>query len=367
MRPGIRFLRATAIAIGGVGAFAIGAVLWPRTHLPQKPALVYTAEGYGGMIAPSVSGPRRPADPLTPAVEAMSRHSYGEAQRAASLVLQAHAGKGDARSRTLRARANMVMAYATARRKDLATARERFALAQREAAGIEATAAPVEGPFHSTPRDLEAQAAFQHAVCTAALGRRDDAIAEYVAIMRRYPGSPEVQASVRRVAAMHGGDLRPEIEKERVAAERVALRLQQQAKRERSLCGAECLAEVLRRRGRKADVRALADEMKTTHEGASVAALLRAAERRGLKPKGLLVTLRGLKQQPLPAIALVAPGHFVLIQSLNSHTIEIWDPDGAGPGRPSSRHTGHADLFRSGTLPVISLVKPLPGGSSDAS
>ena len=238
------------------------------------------------------------------------------------------------------AQAGSLLAYSAARRHDLALARVRFDAARKQAAAL-----PDRGKqparMGADPATLEEDDAFQHAVCTAALGDKPAAEAEYVAFMRRYPESPLVQASAKRIARMHGGDLPPADESVWREAKQTTQRRQTSRQREASLCGPECLAELMRRRGGEAVtpdlvpdvVHRLAREMATGEHGTSLAALAAAADRHGFRARGLALTQKGLIAQRLPVIALVAPGHYVLVEAAAPGGVTLWDPDAHGTGR----------------------------------
>jgi len=127
---------------------------------------------------------------------------------------------------------------------------------------------------------------------------------------------------------------------------RVAGARQRARERERSLCGPECLAELLRRRGEGADVHALAREMGTDERGTSLLALWEAAKRRGLAAQGLALTQRGLQQQKLPLVALLSPAHFVLVEQVGPGGVRVWDPDAGGAGRAGRRQYAPAEWSR---------------------
>src|SRR5207248_8661380 len=104
---------------------------------------------------------------------------------------------------------------------------------------------------------LEEDAAYQHAVLTAAIEGPAKGEAEYCAFMRSYPESPLVHAAVKRIGRLHGGDIPPPAEAVWKQAMRVAQARQKERDRLAALCGPECLAELLRRRsgGETADER----------------------------------------------------------------------------------------------------------------
>ncbi|MCA1596468.1 MAG: hypothetical protein LC772_08610 [Chloroflexi bacterium] len=76
----------------------------------------------------------------------------------------------------------------------------------------------------------------------------------------------------------------------------------------------------------------LAREMKTDEWGTTMAALARTAGRHGFKAEGKRVTLKGLLEQKLPLIALVAPGHFVIVERASDQEVTYWNPVGPTDG-----------------------------------
>ena len=288
----------------GLGALAVGGgwLLWTGHH-PVKlgPKMVYVASGYGGFVPaprPAVKGaagtqrgagkPRRikPADPVQPLREAYNAGQY-PAVEAAALRLVSAAQTSKSRSvQEQGAAAGSLLAYAAARRHDLKLAQQRFTAAQAEAARLPDKGKQASLPGQVSPT-LEEDAAFQHAVCTNALGDPNGAEKEYVAWMQRYPESPLRNAVVLRLEKLHGGNLTAAEEAVRKQAGMAAQARQEGRAREASLCGPECLAELLRRRGEAGvSVHRLADAMHTSDRGTTLGALAQAAQRHGFSARG---------------------------------------------------------------------------------
>ncbi len=260
---------------------------------------------------------------LAPALAAYNDGRYHEAERLARpLVRAANRGKNATRSPASQAealRARWVLAFSAARRNELPLARKRFAQLREEAAGVpdperEMTfeARPTPGPRKPT---LEEEAAYHHAVLTGALGDREAAEAEYLAFMRRYPESPLVHAAVRRIAHVHGGDLRRANSPPRHGD------TESRRKRKASAAGVEELAR----------------EMGTDYQGRTLAALARVAQRHGFAARGLELTWKGLWEQPLPLIALIEPGHYVLVDAVTEDSVLVWSPGARGQGQAVAR------------------------------
>jgi ABC-type bacteriocin/lantibiotic exporter with double-glycine peptidase domain len=85
--------------------------------------------------------------------------------------------------------------------------------------------------------------------------------------------------------------------------------------------------------------------MNTSGDGTSVAAMVRTAAKHGLRLEGVSLTMKGLAEQKLPIIALVAPGHYVIVEAvslspthpLTSAKVAVWDPDAKGTGAADRR------------------------------
>ena len=286
--------------------------------------------------------------------------------------------------------ARRILAYSSARQGRFAEARARFA-SLRQAA--------YESPDHGQQRvalgdtapTLEEEGAFQEAVCTGALGDKRAEEAELDGFLRSYPQSILVHAAVKRIGRMHGGDVPKDAEglwKQAMAVQKAA---DEKERRDQALCGPECLAELLRRKSGEASrqdaktqrreevshkgtksqrreevsrngtksvrepgeegsryaegayVATLAAEMRTSGEGSSVAAMQATAAKHGLKLQGVSMTPRGLAKQRLPIVALIAPGHYVLVEAVTAGGVAAWDPDAQGAAGRRSFTTAEWD------------------------
>ena len=357
-----------AMVLGSAGSLG----LWGWTHHRVETHL-YTASDFGGYIG--ANRKRLPDTPLQRASDAFAAGRYGEAEQIAGEVIGRAGnvrpaaqtplgpefwGSGGAGHEALLAR--RILAYASARQSRFAEAKTRFG-ALRQAA--------YESPDHGRQRvslgdsasTLEEEGAFQAAVCTGALGDKRAAESELDGFMREYPRSVLVHAAVKRIGRMHGGDVPRDAEalwKQAMAVQKTA---DEKERRDQALCGPECLAEMLKRqytgktsrqaakpqreipKNRMGEVQTLAAEMRTSGEGSSVAAMQATAAKHGLKLQGVSMTLRGLTEQKLPLIALIAPGHYVLVEAVTpsptppggSATVTVWDPDARGMGAPGRR------------------------------
>jgi predicted double-glycine peptidase len=402
---------AAAVVVAAIGAW----LAWRAQHAP----LVYTSAGFGGYVpAARLLQPANPrgraagssAGSVQPALDAYNAGHYFEAGRLARATIGRTPVTAPPAERIERLRSRWVLAFSAARRKQLPQARREFAALQREAAQVpdpdrkvrlesgpdaERRAARI-APGAQDPT-LEEDAAYQHAVLTAAIEGPAKGEAEYCAFMRSYPESPLVHAAVKRIGRLHDGDIPAAAEAVWKQAMATAGERQKARDRLAAMCGPACLTELLGRihrrdaedaegtrkgrifrerdpvRGSHIPVREsgaphsspllptgsassaslrcipsvpeLAREMKTDERGTTLAAMAEAAKRRGLRARGMQLTQNGLLKRKLPLIALSAPGHYVLVEAVQAPSalllrpggVEVWDPDGAGPGEPGER------------------------------
>lgn len=311
-----------------------GGLWWKASH--QRPRLVYTPEGYGGFAPMSPKREQKPADPLRLAENAYNAGRYEDAEALANQVAATISNSENPEQRKQAVKALYLLAFSAARRKDFELARERFQMLREEAAKLPDKVKLDTEPGQVSPT-LEEQGAYQHAVCTAALGEKEAAEAEYIQFMRDYPESSLIYGAIRRIERLNDGRLPAEAEAEWKQAMETARARQEARLREQSLCGPECLAELLRRRGEKVDAHTLAEEMKTSGQGTSLQALAETAKNYGYAANGLSLTQKGLRKQPLPLIALVRPAHYVIVEKVTLRDVTVWDANVAGSGKPSTQ------------------------------
>ncbi len=311
--------------------------------------LRYVASGYGGYIyEPAAPRRNRSGGTRTPvaatAVRAMfdayNRGSYGAAEARASAVLSATASSQRTVSATMRAQAaeaRLVLAYSAARRHNLTLARARFSMLESAAAGLPGGGVQRSAdPNLPTPTMLQ-EAAYDHAVCTGALGDKTGAEREYMSFMNRFPDSPLVSGAYQRISRLHGGKAPAAADAALTKARRIADADSEKVRRQESLCGPECAAQMLRRHGRAVSVERLADEMHTSSQGTSLESVASSLANNGLKTQGFQLTQKGLASAPLPLVALIKPGHYVIVDAVSHSAVRIFDPDARGVGKGAER------------------------------
>lgn len=351
-RMGARFL--TVVAVVGIGSVATGVILFARSAQGRS-TRVYTRQGFGGYTSlPAASSKPAPVDPLEAIKVAYRAGQWTEVEAQAAQIWQKGQFSSDNALRKQAAEAELLAGYAAAWRKDYMTAGERFRATQALAGELpDHGAHPAKlGEVQPT---IEEEASFQHAVCTGARGDKQAAEQEYDDFMRQYPQSILVHAAVKRITRLHNGDIPDSADalwKQAMHQQKV---YDDRKRREESMCGPECLAELLRRQGRTADIHALADAMQTGPEGTTLEQLARVAKQQGFTPQGLELTQKGLAQQSLPLIALLAPGHYVLVQAVNADSVTIWDPNGNGVGHGSERTLKLSEWQRDWTGMALSI------------
>jgi hypothetical protein len=218
----------------------------------------------------------------------------------------------------------------------------------------------------ATPADFEREAAYQHAVLTAAIGEKPAAAKEYLAIINEFPESEQAAKAIRRLAKLHGGELLPHEQKAWEAAQKTARDNARACVRARSLCGPEVVAELLRRGESQSltslgslsslpTLPSLAQEMKADEFGVTLKSMQQALIRRGYWVKGLKLTLPALWNKKLPAVALLKEGHFVLVDRIADGTVETWDPDldGSGSDGAKTYHWPHFEKAWTGMALIL--------------
>ncbi len=120
-------------------------------------------------------------------------------------------------------------------------------------------------------------------------------------------------------------------------------------------CGAAALCMILEHHGISSNVGQLIQDLQTTTDGTTLLELKRAAERRGLPSVGWRISGRDLPEIPLPAIAFLRKGHFVVLDRV--------EPDGSVIVRDPARGTlwMTSDSFRAAWKGEV-LLFASPGG-----
>jgi len=352
-------------AVAAAGVAGIGVAVW-RLHVNQQPRLVYTSAGYGGYVPEPIRRPNRPKPgPLEAARSAYVAGNYRDAEARALTYVQSVSRTAAPAERAKVAGADLILAYSAARRKDMKLARRRFATLRQEAANLPSGESQNVESRSEDPA-IEAEAAYEHAVCTAALGDKAGAEREYVAFIKAYPDSPFVQGAIDRIGRMHGGKVPESAEAVWQEAQRAYVDHEKQNRREAAMCGPLCMAEFLRMNGVAADSQALADEMGTSDRGTGLRSLIAAATKRGFAARGLMLTWKGLQKQPLPLIALIRPGHYVLLESLSWYSVTYWDPDAGAVAHLGKVTCAPADFQKEwgGVALILTPQRKAPTGSA---
>lgn len=327
-------------ATGALLALAVigGGVAWYKSE-QAKGQRVYVPSGYGGFM--TVKGPlpapkQKPDTPIWNVIEAYRKGRWSEVESEADIVVEKQAGSSIQQERDEALLAMKLRAYAAAWKHDYPLAQRRFSELRDVAETFPEHGKQPSVPGETAPSVME-EAAFQYVVCTSAMGDKQGAEEQYKAFVMRYPQSILIHAAVKRIARLHGGDIPKDAEALWKQAMALQKREEQAKERANSMCAPECLAELLRRQSKPGDVASLARLMKTDHEGTSLENLAEAATKEGFHPRGVELTQKGLLTQKLPLIALLGPGHFVLVDRVTPTDVTIWDPDAGGVGKSAVR------------------------------
>jgi predicted double-glycine peptidase len=336
--------------IAVVGATSVAVIQTSaRKSLPHAD-LQYTPQGYGGYVpksAVTASGSKPSAKSPTVGIwDAYNAGDFLGAEKQAKVVVSSPVPvrvKADALS---------VLAYSAARRHDLKLARARF---QAEATAAETL--PDKGSqtikYGDPQPTLTEDAVYQHAVCTGALGDKAGAEQEYLQFIQHHADSPLVNSALMRIGRFHGGDVPPADMKIYNAAMQAQKHLDEETARNKSVCGPECLAELLKERGSTAPpVVQLALDMGTDGRGTTLEAMVSSAQKHGIDCEGVSIDKTLLASEKLPLIALISlagpnagnqSGHYVIVEKVDTDKVTVWDPDANGVGKSAVRTFDLAD------------------------
>lgn len=315
-----------------------GSIAWWATH--RGPRMVYVSRGCGGYVpADSIKKHKPKNELLVKAMDAYNSGKYKKAESMALRIIDQSMGSSSPKVMKKSAQARYILAFSAARRKDMKLARKRFNDLRSNAAKLPDKGKRSALPGSAVPT-LEEEGAYQHAVCTAALGDKEAAEAEYMKFMQDYPESPLINGAATRIEKLHNGHIPKAADDAWMKANAIAQKRQKAREKARNLewakCGPLCLAEILKRNGQTADVNTLAKELKTNENGTTMLAMDEVAKKHGLKAKGLALTSKGLAKQPLPLIAFVMPGHYVILEKVTKTDVTVWDPYGKGVDKPAT-------------------------------
>ncbi len=108
--------------------------------------------------------------------------------------------------------------------------------------------------------------------------------------------------------------------------QKVTRRYPYYAQQSSSDCGAACLAMISRYWGKKFSINRLRDIAHVDRNGSSLKGLSAAAESVGFTTRPIKASIKGLAQQPLPAIAHWEGKHYVVVYAIDEKSVIIADP-----------------------------------------
>lgn len=92
-------------------------------------------------------------------------------------------------------------------------------------------------------------------------------------------------------------------------------------------CGPSCLRMIAKFYGKSYDLQSLREGSFITREGVSLLGISEAAEKIGLRTKGVSITFEQLKEEaPLPLIAHWNQNHFIVVYKIKRNTVYVADP-----------------------------------------
>ena len=124
------------------------------------------------------------------------------------------------------------------------------------------------------------------------------------------------------------------------------------AQQSASDCGVACLVMIALYYGKKFSISRLRDLANVDRNGASLEALVTAAESIGFKTRGVKASLDKLSEQSLPAIAWWEGKHFIVVNLITKDKVIVSDP------AIGQRSLSHTEFEKGWTENVILLLEP---------
>jgi len=93
-------------------------------------------------------------------------------------------------------------------------------------------------------------------------------------------------------------------------------------------CGPRCLLYVCKELGVDTSFKELATLSGLTKKGTTMLGLYQAAQKKGLEPVGMRMSIDDLRKAKLPTIAHTRDTHFLVVESLTENSVDLFDPAG---------------------------------------
>lgn len=264
----------------------------------------------------------KPSKPPTPAETARAKvlegnktyqglHYRAAAKQYQTVVDQFKTNKDPAVTKEV-ARAKSNIAYCYARRGDF------------QSSAIQFQKVADEYP-HAWP--VVQDAVLQHAICLKELGQTKQALSEFEAVVAAKPNSTIFTNACQYIRRLNNGNLTPNAEALMARFRREEEEARRKEALERAMCGPKALAYACRSIGIKTDYKEIARLARTDVSGTTMEDLAKAARLKGCDVAGLQVTLKGLKSQSKPLLALVN-NHYLVIERVGRKEVEFVDASG---------------------------------------
>ena len=323
------------LAAALVGVAVVSVALAPRREAAQFPAWRWAElPGHGGQSGEAVGNPA-----ATAAAPAAAPAPAGQAPAQGARGAPAQPAAGKASPAAVEAR--WKRAYALADRGDLAGAIREF----------RAVIAMRPG------RERCAMAEFQIGSCLEATQQPAQALRQYQRLPRLYPESYLASRAQERLNECRLLLLQREPDQAFLGP--VFCDQVRPDPRLAVLCGPECLRRVLAGYGISATAKEIARLAGTTPRGTTMLGLLRAAQKKGLQARGMLLGWEQLGSLPKPSLLWSAQGagHYLVLEGVPGRRAQLYDPQ-QGPITLSREDLeriwkGHALVLSRSAIPDI--------------
>lgn len=328
-----------------LAAAIVAAWLWAGVGSPRgQPRLMWSGpKAESNPVAARAEGSRQAADRLFASRRA---HEAGEAYRA---MIERYVDARDPAVGEEVAKARFRLAATVAAKRDFEAARRAYRDVWLHYRG-------------TSERDLRTgttlveRAEFEEAVCTGALGEREQAAEAFSQFIDDHPTSGLIYAAARRAADL-GGARAAHRAAEALDTAAVAYdRAQRESRREAALCGPKALAAVCRAHGVSSTVARLAGLAGTDKAGTTLAGLARAAHAQGLSAVGVQASPQSLARLPRPLIVLARGGHYLVLTRAAGGRAHLDDP--SIPGRSVELAVADLPAITDGYALVVGRSKP---------
>lgn len=291
------------VALAMVAVISVAAAV----YLPLRTRKYHAPETE--LVPPAISAEKRSADAL------YASGNMKGAERSYEAFVENHKTSTDPHVQDLVGQSRINLAFIASRGNDYQRARAILSEAQKEYKGT--------GEFSADFGGIKDEAAYQSAVCLAAMGKKQEAEQAFEAFLKEHPESPLVVAAHKRLERLNGGKANPRWDIEL----QTAINFQEkQARKELAMCGPKALSKVLELLGKPSHpYQDLAKLAGTNGSGTTLEGMKAALGQLGTPAFGYELNAGDFGRLEYPVIWLVGQHYLVALRS-DVRVITVFDP-----------------------------------------